>query len=169
MGIAVSTLNAQLVVQAEDTTVTIMNIQLIERHLKPITNGTLLFAATQGAGQAIQLFFNADSPEAVAKDSDGYNYFANSYVSLQPGEATEFDLNVTANTYYSQFWFVMTIFADGRSWTVPVKDGNQPFQIAPLNGQYATVYTIPVTSTSRQWVREKPNVFCQQNPGLCVR
>jgi hypothetical protein len=168
MGIAVDTLSAQLVVQAEDTTVTIIGIKLIARHVKPITNGTLLFAATQGTGHAIQLFFDADSADAVGKDSDGYDYFADSYVTLQPGEATEFDLQVTANSYYSQFWFAITIFADGHLWTVPVKDGSKLFQIAPLNGQYSVVYTIPVTSASRQWVREEPTVFCRQNPGLCT-
>lgn len=167
-GIAVGTLKAHLVVQAEDSTVTIIGIRLVAHRLKPISNGTLIFAGTQGAGTVIQLYFDADSADAVGKDNDGYDYFANSYVTLQPGEATEFELQVTAKVYYSQFSFMITVFSDGRLSEVPVTYEGHPFLIAPPSKQYDAVYTVPVTSPNRQWVRESPGLFCRQNLGVCA-
>lgn len=168
-GIAVGILKAHLVVQAEDTTVTIVGMKLVAHRLKPVADGTLVFAGTQGGGKAIQLYFDADSPDAVGKDSDGDDYFADgSYVTLQPGEATEFDLQVKAMGYYSQFTFLITIFADGRLSEVPVTDSGQPFQIAAPSRQYSAVYTVPLNSPDLRWVRMSSGVFCQQNPGVCA-
>jgi hypothetical protein len=168
-GIAVGVLKAHLVVQAEDTTVTITKMTLVVRHVKPIADGTLISTPTQGGGNAIQLYFDGDSPDAAGLDADGQDYFADSYVTLQPGEATEFALKVTAKTYYSQFWVDITIFVDGHYSTVQVGDGGQkqPFEIAPP-ATYGAVYTVPLTSPNRAWVREDPQVFCRQNPGICT-
>ncbi len=166
-GIAVGTLKAHLVVQAEDTTVTITKMILVAHRLKPITDGTLIYTGTQGEGKAIQLYFDADSADAVGKDRDGQDYFADSYVTLQPGEATEFDLGVTAKHYYSQFYFLITIFADGHFSTVQVQDGGQPFQIAPP-GTYSAIYTVPMTSPGRQWTRVAPGTLCRQDPRICT-
>jgi hypothetical protein len=169
VGIAVGTLKAHLVVQAEDTTVTIVGMKLAAHPLKPIADGTLVFAGTQGGGKAIQLYFDADSPDPVGKDADGEDYFADgSYVTLQPGEATEFDLQVTAKSNYSQFTFLITVFADGRLSEVPVEDMGKPFQIAPPSRQYAAVYTVPLNSPNLHWVRMSTGAFCQQNPSVCA-
>jgi hypothetical protein len=168
-GIAVGTLKAHLVVQAEDTTVTIVGMKLVAHRLKPVTDGTLIFTGSQGGGKAIQLYFDADLPDSVGMDSDGDDYFADgSYVTLQPGEATEFDLQVKAKSYYSQFTFLITVFADGRLSEVPVTDRGQPFQIAAPSRQYGAVYTVPLNSPDLRWVRMSSGVFCQQNPGVCA-
>jgi len=169
VGIAVGTAKAHLIVQAEDTTVTIVGMKLVAHRLKPTADGTLIFSASQGGGKAIQLYFDADSPDSVGKDTDGDDYFADgSYVTLQPGEATEFDLQVVAKSYYSQFTFLITVFADGRLSEVPVTDKGQPFQIAPPSRQYGAVYTVPVNAPDRRWVRMSSGVFCRQNPGVCA-
>ena len=166
-GIAVHTLKAHLVVQAMGTTVTITGITLVARRLSSISDGTLIYAGSQGAGKAIQLYFSADSADDPGKDSDGRGYFSDSYVTLAPGEATEFNLEVTADRYYSQFWFEITTFASGRVMTIPVKD-DQLFRIAPANGRYNAVYTLPANSPDPRWVRESPQAFCRQNPGICA-
>lgn len=168
-GIAVGTLKAHLVVQAEGTTATIVGMKLVTHRLRPIAGGTLVFAGSQGGGRAIQLFFDADSPDPVGKDTDGDDYFADgSYVTLQPGEATEFDLQVTAKRYDSEFTVMITVFADGRLTQVPVTDRGQPFQIAPPGSQYRAVYTVPLNAPGPQWVRMSTGKFCRQNPEVCA-
>lgn len=168
-GIAVGTLKAHLLVQAKGTTATIVGMKLVAHHRKPIADGTLLYRGTQGGGKAIQLFFNADSPDSVGMGSDGSDYFGNgNYVTLQPGEATEFDLQVSAKSYYSQFSFVMNVFSDGRLSQVPVTDTGKPFQIAPPSRQYGAVYTDPLENSSQNWVRMSSQAFCRQNSGVCA-
>jgi hypothetical protein len=168
-GIPVGTAKAHLVVQAQDTTVTIVGMKLLTRHLAPVPGGTLLFSGTQGGGNAIQLYFDADSPDPPGKDADGQDYFAaGSYVTLQPGEATEFGVQVTARRYYSQFTLLLTVFADGRLSQVTVTDQGHPFQVAPPGRQYSAVYTVPLDSPDRRWVKMSPGAFCQQNPSVCA-
>lgn len=167
VGIATGTLQAQLLVQAKNTTVTITNISLIVHHERIAPGGTLIYAGSQGANPAIQLSLSADFPATPIEDLDGSSYFRHFSVELSPGESTEFGIRVSAQEYYSQFTFDITAYANGKVSNIIVDDDGKPFQIAPPSRAYSAVYMKPPNNPEHQWVKVNTTSFCQANRQVC--
>jgi hypothetical protein len=167
VGIATGILQAQLLVQAKNTTVTITDISLIAHHERIASGGTLIYAGSQGANPAIQLSLNADFPATPIEDLDGSAYFNHFSVELSPGESTEFGIRVSAQEYYSQFTFDITAYANGKVSNIIVDDNGKPFQIVPPSNAYSAVYTQPLDNQEHRWVKVNITSFCQKNRQVC--
>ena len=121
--------------------VTITDMQVVKHCGHPLTNGTLFYSPTEGAGPfgTSQIGFDLGQLVTIGQYipapgahmlSPGGNFFAKEVITLKPGEPQTLSAFVTAEDEYCSFTFQLHVATpDGHSATEKVTDNGKPFQI----------------------------------------
>ena len=115
----------------DSKTVTINSMQVVKQCQAPL-NGTLFENGGSGVNGTIAVGFNLDSEIDYAQNWDyGFkgNYFQEHVVTLAPGEAQTFNIQVLAGSHYCQFVFKMTIATPAGTVTEIINDDGKPFEL----------------------------------------
>lgn len=153
------------------TTVTISSLQIVKNCQAPLT-GTLFLSPSQGVNGTIGLGFDLDSPIYYARKSDygfhGGDFFKDNVVTLAPGEAQTFDINVQTFLHYCQFTFQMTVATPNGAIIENINDNGRPFELtAEVSRGYAAEYiggieaslTPSLHDPQGNWVPVDPKTF----------
>jgi hypothetical protein len=105
----------RLVVQGLDKPAVIVNAraQILERH--PIPTATMIMQLAQGGGDTIKTDLDLDRTRDTSS-----TYFADHWVSLQPGESVTIDLNATVTKSAVVWDLLLDVVVEGKHETVAV-------------------------------------------------
>jgi hypothetical protein len=135
---------------------------------------TLFWGASEGVADTINLGFNLDEVNPVARriaadlESLEEPYFANHAVTVGKGEQLVF--NIVARTQRCDcLWeIVLDMVVDGKAVTMTVKDDAEPFRVtalAPEFSMYDAIYRADLAVG--RFVRVQPTTFCTVGNTLC--
>lgn len=157
------------------TTVTITGINVVKDCRAPLT-GSLFINGSQGVNGTIGLGFDLDSPIDYARTVNyGYHgdFFKSHVVTLAPGEAQTFDIQVQTLTHYCQFAFQMTVATPGGSVTESITNNGKPFELTGTEtvsgrilpySKYSDVYIGGIDATLIPSLHDRTGDFVQVNP-----
>jgi hypothetical protein len=121
--------------------VTITDMQVVKYCGRPLTNGTLFYSPSEGAGPfgTSQIGFDLGRLVTIGQYipapgahmlSPGGNFFAKEVITLKPGEPRTLSAFVTAEHEYCSFTFQLHVATpDGNSVIEKIADNGKPFHI----------------------------------------
>jgi hypothetical protein len=136
-----------IVIGQTDAPVLISGIRAHISKRAPPLSGTLIYLEPQGEGSNIQIGFDLDSPNPVARTFDQNMdmkeaYFANRHVSVKKGEQVVFAIRAYTSRCYCEWELLVDVVVDGKKETLTVKDGKKSFRTTALTDSYRTIYEI---------------------------
>jgi hypothetical protein len=109
----------------------------------------LFFGPPEGQGEDIQIGFDLDSTNPVARilGNDGHlgePYFATKHVTVKRGEQVVFGIKGFADGCYCEWEIVIDAIVDGQNQMFTVKDGSRPFRTTGFTDTYGTIYELDI-------------------------
>jgi hypothetical protein len=137
--------------------ITRMRARVLQRH--PPLSETLFFGPPQGEGEDIQIGFDLDSPDPVARALGdqgqlGEPYFATKHVTVERDEHVVFGIKAFADRCYCEWEIVIDTIVDGQDQTFTVKDGSRPFRTTAFTHTYEIIYEL--NFSEGRFVRVRP-------------
>jgi hypothetical protein len=113
------------------------------KHQSPPLSGAYLFHGSQGGGELIEMGFDLDEPNSVARVRRddltlGEPYVQGNKLTIEPGEPVVISVQgQTQRSYYE--WFI-EMELDGYKQPLVVDDGGKPFRSTCLAKRYDSRY-----------------------------
>jgi hypothetical protein len=125
-----------------------MRARVLKR--QPPMSETLFYGPPEGEGENIQIAFDLDSTDPVARKFVGYSsygslgkpYFDRKHITVKRGEQVVFSIRAFTNKFYCEWEIVIDAVVDGEPQAFTVKDGNRPFRTTAFANTYGIIYEL---------------------------
>jgi hypothetical protein len=131
----------------------------IIRRERPLS-GTLVFLEPQGGGSNLELGFDLDSVNPIARafnrlENMARPYFETHHVTVKKDEQVVFAIRAFTKRYYCEWKIQLDAVIDGKKKTFTIMDGSRPFRTTALTHSYQEIYR----------TQSSPYRFVKQPPG----
>jgi hypothetical protein len=137
--------------------ITGMRAHILSR--RPPLSGTLVWGPPEGVEENIQLGFDLDASNPIARRLDArYKladpYFSRKHISLKRDEQAVFQVQAFAKKCYCEWEIVVEAYVEGKEQNFVVKDGIRPFRATATTSSYGTIYDFDFFAS--RFVRKPP-------------
>ncbi|MFI6226240.1 hypothetical protein ACIBCR_02835 [Micromonospora echinospora] len=118
----------------------------------PPLSGAFLFRGSQGEGKPLEIGFNLDEPDSVARllESDGQAlgaaYMDRHSLNLSPNEPLTIDVQAYTDRWYCEWVIELDLDLDGERRTQVVDDHGRPFRSTGLARHYQDRYYVHINN-----------------------
>ena len=138
----------QLIVQGGTLPVAIRDIRANIVTWQSPLSGTLIFGPPQGEEPVVEIAFDLDSNDTIARRLDdsgmpGKAYFADGFMTLQPSESMAFSIRAYTQEYYCEWEIEIDAVVRGKKRTLRVRDSDgRPFRTTAFAPSYDVMYEL---------------------------
>ncbi|MEV4117993.1 hypothetical protein [Micromonospora sp. NPDC049645] len=135
---------------AEPVFVTQIRAKVSRRDQPPA--GACLFHGSQGGGEPLEIGFDLDEPDSVARIRErggadlGVAYVDRHSITLSPGEPMSIDVQAQTEQSYCEWVVELDLALGGEKRVITVDDNGQPFRSTSLADHYQDRYYMHITN-----------------------
>jgi hypothetical protein len=139
----------QLIIQGNHEAPTV--IRAMRAHIltrEPPLSGTLIYGPPQGEEHVIDIAFDLDSPDPIARRVDELGipvepYFAKTFLTLRSGESMTFSIRAYTSKHYYEWEIEIEALIGGQDRILFVRDPERrPFHTTAFADSYDSVYSL---------------------------
>jgi hypothetical protein len=140
--------------------VQVVEIRAQVKRLAPLA-GTLVWVGAQGGNPIIDIGFDLDANDVVARTRTDEFIFGKPYtddeqLTVAPGEIVTLDIVAQTRRHYCEWDILLDLDVDGVREPLVVRDGDRSFQTTAPAASYSARYFYEITSPSGGWKATGP-------------